>query len=117
MSEHPHDLVDGLARAIFNREADCTDPEVEERLWRNIVARNDGDTMWHADARAALDHLDAVRDDDDDPCHGTGWVPCWNPGGPCSDRVCELCGPCRTCDPDAPTVVGLVIQDDNGGAA
>ena len=32
-----------------------------------------------------------------DPCHGTGIVPCWSPGGPCPDgqSSCECCGPCR----------------------
>ncbi|ORL93424.1 hypothetical protein A5N78_04620 [Prescottella equi] len=38
----------------------------------------------------------------EDPCGGTGTVECWNPGGLCTEKVCELCGPCRTCDPNAP---------------
>lgn len=41
--------------------------------------------------------------EDEDPCGGTGWVACWGPGGPCPPgvTVCETCGPCRTCDPEA----------------
>ncbi|WP_175271494.1 hypothetical protein [Prescottella equi] len=38
----------------------------------------------------------------EDPCGGTGTVECWNPGRLCTEKVCELCGPCRTCDPNAP---------------
>lgn len=28
-------------------------------------------------------------------------IACWSPGGPCPDgrTVCELCGPCATCNP------------------
>lgn len=45
-----------VARALFVAQGDFADPEVADRMWRNITARIP-ETEWHEEARKALSAL------------------------------------------------------------